>query len=516
MEKQEALDELKKRTEIANKLGGPDKIARHRQRGHITARERLDKLLDAGSWQEMGLLESFLGPDGQRYHTNKIRGYGKIDGRWVVVQSDDSTILAGTGGREVSGVRRQHGLHTLLNPEYQFPVIRLGESGGVHLQSVMGSTGVLAATYPSRSLLFPRKTPHITAILGLCFGDPTWQATVSDFVVQVKGTCMAVSGPRVLEVALEERATPEELGGWQVHAEITGSVDSFAENDEHAMQIIREFLTYMPSQCEEEPPYKQTSDPRDRKCEKLMKIIPDKSNRVYDMHQVIKEVVDDDKLFELKPYFGKALITCMARMNGRVVGIIANQTLYNAGAAGPDECDKATSFIVLCDSYNIPLVHFADTPGFLVGKPAERKKIPTKIMTWMEALALATVPKITVIVRKAYGMAISNMCGSNCGADFIASLTTGEISFMSPESAANVVYARKIAESPEPEKERERVIREMQYGSAPWQAASDGMLDDVVDPRDMRKYVIDCLEIMHARKNGFMSQHQLQNWPTHF
>ena len=516
MEKQEALDELKKRTEIAHKLGGPDKIARHRQRGHITARERLDKLLDAGSWQETGLLESFVGPDGQRYHTNKIRGYGKIDGRWVVVQSDDSTILAGTGGREVSGVRRQHGLHTLLNPEYQFPVIRLGESGGVHLQSVMGSTGVLAATYTSRNLLFPRRTPHITAILGLCFGDPTWQATVSDFVVQVKGTCMAVSGPRVLEVALEEKATPEELGGWQVHAEITGSVDAFAENDEHAMQIIREFLTYMPSQCEAEPPYKQTADPRDRKCEKLMKIIPDKPNRVYDMHQIIKEVADDGKFFELKPYFGKALITCLVRMNGRVVGIIASQTLYNAGAAGPDECDKATSFIVLCDSYNIPLVHIADTPGFLVGKPAERKKIPTKIMTWMEALSLATVPKITVIVRKAYGMAISNMCGSNCGADFIASLTTGEISFMSPESAANVVYARKITESPDPEKERERVILEMQYGSAPWQAASDGMLDDVVDPRDMRKYVIDCLEIMHARKNGFMGQHQLQNWPTHF
>lgn len=516
MGKEEALNELKQRQDTSYGLGGPEKISRHRKRGHITARERLEKLLDPGSWMEIGLLESFVGPDGQRYHTNKIKGFGKIDGRPVVIQTDDSTILAGTGGKEVSGIHRQHGLYPLLNPEYNFPVIRLGESGGVHLQSSMGSTGVLAITFPSYTLLNPRKTPHITAILGLCFGDPTWQAAASDFVVQVKGTCMAVSGPRVLEVALEERVTPEDLGGWQVHAEITGSVDSFAENDEHAMQIIREFLSYMPSHCDEEPANKPITDPIDRKCEKLMKIIPDKSNRVYDMHQVIKEVVDDGKIFELKPYFGKALIVCLARMNGRVVGIIANQTLYNAGAAGPDECDKATGFIVMCDSYNIPLVHIADTPGFLVGKPAEMKKIPTRIMTWMEALALATVPKITVIVRKAYGMAISNMCGSNCGTDFLASLTTGEISFMSPESAANVVFARKIAESPDPEKERERVIQEMQYGSAPWQAASDGWLDDVIDPRDMRKYIIDRLELMHARKNGFMSQHKLQNWPTHF
>jgi acetyl-CoA carboxylase carboxyltransferase component len=339
---------------------------------------------------------------------------------------------------------------------------------------------------------------------------------VSDLVVQVKGTCMAVSGPRVLEVALEEKTTPEELGGWELHAEVTGQVDAFAEDDEHCMQIVREMLGYLPNHCDEEPPRVPTSDPADRKTERLMKLIPDKSNRVYDMYQVIKEIVDDGKYLALKPYFGKALITCLARMNGRVVGIIASQTLHNAGAAGPDECGKATSFIVLCDSYNIPLVHLCDTPGFLVGRPAEKRKIPLKIMVWMEALALATVPKISVIVRKAYGMGISNMCGSNCGADFISALTTAEISFMSPEAAANVVYTRRIQEAADPEAERERLIKEMQYGNAPWEAAAAGWLDDVLDPRDTRKYIIDCLEIMHSRKNGFMSEKQLQNWPTGF
>ena len=384
------------------------------------------------------------------------------------------------------------------------------------MQSVMGSVGVLAVTYPARALINPRKSPQIATIMGLCFGAPSWTAAASDLVVQVKGTCMAVSGPRVLEVALEEKTTPEELGGWELHAEVTGQVDAFAEDDEHCMQIVRELLSYMPNNCDEEPPYLATSDPPDRKSERLIKLIPDKANRVYDMYQVIKDIVDDGRYFSLKPFFGKALITCLARMNGRVVGIIANQTMYNAGAAGPDECEKASSFIVLCDSYNIPLVHLCDTPGFLVGRPAERRKIPLKIMTWMEALSLATVPKITVIVRKAYGMGISNMCGSNCGADFLAALTTADISFMSPEAAANVVYARRIEEAKDPEAEREKLIKEMQYGNAPWEAAAAGWLDDVLDPSDTRRYIIECLEIMHSRKNCFMSQKQLQNWPTGF
>ena len=516
MDKREALDELKRKREIAYALGGTERVARHRKRGHLTARERIDKLLDPGTWKETGLYAQFTTPEGEEYHVNKLHGFGKIDGRMVIVQSDDSTVLAGTGGKVVSGNPRQKGLHVSKVPETNFPMIRLGESGGVHMQSVMGSYGVLAVTYPGRRLLNPRKAPRIAAIMGLCFGDPTWQAAISDIIVQVKGTCMAVSGPRVLEVALQERPTPEQLGGWELHAEVTGQVDAFAEDDEHCMQVIREILSYLPSHCDEEPPYVTTSDPADRKTGRILKIIPDKSNQIYDVNRVIKEVVDDGKYFSLKPFYGKALITCLARMNGRVVGIIANQPLYNGGAAGPDECDKASSFIVLCDSYNIPLVHIADTPGFLVGLPAEKRKMPLKIMTWMEALALATVPKITVIIRKAYGMGISNMCGTNCGADFLAALTTAEISFMSPEAAANVVWKPQIDEADDPEAERQRLIKEMEYGSAPWEAAAGGVLDDVLDPHDMRKYIIDCLEIMHERKNGFISEKLLQNWPTGF
>ena len=368
MDKQAALDELKRRQEIGRRGGSPEKIARHRERGHITVRERIETLLDPETWLEEGLLRQLRGPDGQEMSANKLYGYGKIDGRTVIVRADDNTILAGSGNVRT----RPRGLHSELTQELNFPVIRLGESGGVNMQTVQGSIGVLAVTYPAQNLIHPRRTPHITAIMGNCFGDPSWTAAISDLVVMVKGTCMAVSGPRVLEIALEEKTTPEELGGWQLHAEVTGLVDAFAEDDEHCMQIIREMLSYLPQTCDEEPPRVLTSDPPDRRSEKLLKIIPDKANRVYDMHQIIKEIVDDGKFFELKPFYAKALITCLARMNGRVVGVIANQTMHNAGAAGPDECEKAASFICLCDTYNIPLIHLADTPGFLVGRPAER------------------------------------------------------------------------------------------------------------------------------------------------
>ena len=516
MEKQVAIDELNRLKEVSRQMGGKERIERQHQRGHLTVRERIDRLFDAGSFVETGIMMQNLMPDreGKITHISRVSGFGKIDGRTAIVQADDATVSAGPGGRAGGGQSR--GFNPRIYPENCYPIINLHDSGGDEAAPSMAAFGRPGVAYPTRELVNLRKVPHVAAIMSDCLSASALQAATADFVVMVKGTSMALCEPTMLGLALEEESTPEELGSWQLHDTVTGQVDAIANDDEHCLQIIREFLSYMPSNCDEEPPYVPTADPPDRKVERLMKLIPDKSNRVYDMYQVIKEIVDDGKYFSLKPYYAKALITCLARMNGKVVGIIANQTLHNAGAAGPDECDKATSFICLCDSFNIPLIHLCDIPGFLVGRPAEKRKIPTKIMTWMEALALATVPKITVIVRKAYGMGISNMCGPNCGPDFISALTTADISFMSPEAAANVVYARKIEEAEDPEAEKGKLIKEMEYGNAPWEAAATGWLDDVLNPPDTRKYIIDCLEIMHSRKNGFISNKQLQSWPTGF
>jgi acetyl-CoA carboxylase carboxyltransferase component len=232
------------------------------------------------------------------------------------------------------------------------------------------------------------------------------------------------------------------------------------------------------------------------------------------MKQLIKAIVDDGKMFELRPFFGKALITCLARINGRVVGILASQPLYNAGAGGPAEAEKATEFICLGDSYNIPLIFLHDTPGFLIGSYAEQRKMPSKIMVWNQAVAWSTVPKISVIVRKSIGAAYSNMCGPDMGADFVVAWPTAEISFTGPDVGVNVVYKRQIEEAENQAEERERLLEQWGFESAPWRAASKHLIDDVIDPRDTRKFLSQTLE--YSCQHGVRSQRLLSNWPTSF
>ena len=515
MEKQTAIDELNRRKEVSLQMGGKERIEKQHQRGHLTARERIDKLFDPGTFVETDILMQNLTPDseGKITHISKVRGFGKIYGRTAIVQADDATVLPGTGAR--LGFTQQKGFNPSIYPEMSYPVVILGDGNVSDTQSAGRSPSMAAANYPTRELMTPRRVPHVVTIMGDCFGAPAWAAAAADFVVMVKGAQMAISEPG-LEVAPEENATPAELESWELHYKATGQVDAIAEDEEQCLQLVREFLSYMPPNCNEEPPVVPTEDPPDRKADRLMTLIPDIAKRVYDMHQVIRAIVDDGKYFPIKHDFATTLITCLARMNGQTVGFIANQTLRNAGAMGPDECDKASDFISLCDSFNIPLIFLSDNPGNLVGRPAEQKRIPTKILTWMQAIAFATVPKICIIVRKGYGQGIGNMAAANAGADITIAMTTAEISFMSPEAAANVVYLNRIESAEDPEAERAKLIEEMKYQSAPWPAASVGLLDDVIDPRDTRKYIIDCLDIMRDSKGNFISDHKLQSWPTGF
>ena len=515
MDKQTAIDELNRLKEAGLQMGGEERIERQHERGRLTARERIDRLFEPGSFVETDALMQNLAPDseGRTTRISKVKGFGKAGGRTTIVNADDATVMPGTGAR--LGFAQQTGINPSLYPELCYPIVTLADGNADQAHYANRSPSTVAATYPVREFLTPRRVPHVVAIMGDCFGPPAWQAAAADFVVMVKGAHMAISEPG-LEIEPEGETNSAGLGDWELHSGVTGQADAVADDDEHCLQIVRDFLSYTPANCDEEPPYVPTEDPPDRRADKLMRIIPDKANRVYDMHQVIREIVDDGKYLPIKPHFGRTLVTCLARMNGRTVGFVANQTLHNAGAAGPDECDKACDFIVMCDAFNIPLIFLADTPGFLVGKPAEQKRIPTKIIAWMQTLAFHTAPKICIIVRKAYGMAISNMCGTNSGPDFIAAMTTAEISFMSPEAAANVVYLNRIESAEDPEAERAKLIREMEYQNAPWPAAAVGLLDDVIDPRDTRKYIIDRLDILRGCKGNFITDHKLQSWPTGF
>ncbi|HEY91727.1 MAG TPA: hypothetical protein G4O07_07820 [Dehalococcoidia bacterium] len=515
MEKQTAIDKLNSIKEASLQMGGTEKIEQQHQRGRLTARERINRLFDPETFDETGMLMQNPIPDseGRTTHISKVRGFGKVNGRTVMVNADDATVAPGTGRR--MGFTQQTGLNPALYPELCFPLITLADGNVEQTQTTRTAAGMVAPIYTTDKFLTLRRVPHVVAIMGDCYGPPAWQAAAADFVVMVKGSHMAICEPG-LEITPDGTENSVEPGSCELHEQITGQVDAIAEDEEQAMQIIRDFLSYMPANCDEEPPYVPTDDPVDRKGDRLMRIIPDKANRVYDMYQVIRTIVDDGKYLPVKKNFAATLITCLARMDGRTIGIVANQTLYKAGAAGPDECDKASDFIVMCDTFNIPIIFLTDTPGFLVGKPAEQKKMPTKIIMWMQTLAFSTVPKICIIVRKAYGMAISNMCGTNCGPDFIAALTTSEISFMSPEAAANVVFLNRIESADDPEAEREKLIKEMAYQSEPWAAAAVGLLDDVIDPRETREYIIGRLDILRGCKGNFISDNKLQAWPTGF
>jgi acetyl-CoA carboxylase carboxyltransferase component len=516
--RKKAVDELYRRREKAKRMGGEDEVKAQHERGRLTARERVEKLLDKGSFSETGMLNHSDVP-GMAEATpadGKVCGTGSIGGRTVAVDADDRTTLGGSTGR--IGLQKFMSLHRMATGK-GYPIVGLGDcAGGIRLPDRMGSAGLAEGTArwggpADYWFRLPRRTPRVEAIMGECFGMPSWYAARADFVVMVKGAAMGAAGPRIVEKAIGQKITPQELCGWELHAEVTGQVDAFAENDEECLEIIREFLSYMPSHNGEEPPYVPTQDDPLRRLKDTGKIVPLELNRGYNMHRLIKAIADDGKYFSLKAEFGKAIITCLARIGGRVVGFIANNPMFNAGAPDVPAIDKATSFTCLCDSFNIPLIFLADIPGMYPGIESERQKIPTKIVVMIEAQELATVPKIHILVRKAYGIGWRCMCGSQ--ADIVAAWPTASISFVDPEIGVEVVHGRRLAESRDPESERKRLLEEWAVESTPWDGAGITPLE-IIDPAETRKFIAGSLDILRGNRSGGISEHKLANWPTGF
>ncbi|MCF8568359.1 methylmalonyl-CoA decarboxylase [Alicyclobacillus tolerans] len=507
----ELIQELHQRRETARQLGGVHKIEAQHQLGRYTARERIERLLDDGSFMELGMLNHSDVPGMEKKSAGDglIAGVGTIDGRPVVVEAGDKTVFAGTEGNV--HMRKGRMLHEYA-VQRGFPIFSLGDGGGLRMPDGMGSDGISDKMMPMYLLRHGRSVPLISGIFGDSFGGPTWSAVSSDFVVQVKGTCMAVAGPRMLEMATGENISAEDLGGWKLHAEVTGQADAFATDEDEALEQMRRFFRCMPSNADEEPPLVRSEDSPERLID-ADALVPTRRNRAYDMKKLVRAVVDEGSFFELKPFYGRALITGLARLGGRVVGVVANQPLVNAGAAGPDESDKAIEFICLCDSYHIPLVFLHDIPGFRVGSAAEQKKMATKIMVWNQALAWSTVPKLSVVIRKSIGAAYGNMCGPGMGADFVVAWPTAEISFTGPEVGVNVVYGRELSQANDPAAKRQELLDQWAFDSSPYKAAGKHLIDDVIDPRETRKFLCKSLELA-CRKNGSKSQRLLANWPT--
>lgn len=510
----EYIEELEAKKEKARLMGGTHKIEKQQSLGRGTARDRIDQLLDRDSFLEIGMLNHSEVPGKEAVSATDglISGLGKINGRLVAVQAIDKTVFAGTEGKV--HMRKSEALYHYA-VKRGLPIFTLGEGGGLRMPDGMGSDGISDKMMPMSLLRHQRQVPTFTNVMGESFGMTSWIAACSDLVFQVKGTCMAVAGPRMLEVATGEKITEEELGGWKIHAEHTGQVDLVAENEEDSLKMMKDMFQYFPSHSEEEPPFRPSLDNPYRRLDEVINLVPTQRNRAYDMKRLIKLIVDDHQFSEINPLFGKALIVGFAHMNGRVVGILANQPMRNAGAPGPDECEKATEFICLCDSWNIPMIFLHDVPGFLVGSSAERRKMPTKVMVWNQALALSTVPKISIVIRKSIGAAYSNMCGPNMGADFVVAWPNAEINFTGPEVGINVVYGRKLLESDNPVEERQEMVKLWEFDSNPYKAAGKHLIDDVIDPRDTRKFLCQTLEYA-CNKNGSKGKRLLASWPTGF
>ncbi len=514
------LDELQSRKRKALRMGGEKKIEARRKAGKYTARERIARLLDPGTFLEVGMLNcsDVPGMEDKSPADSKISGYGKIDGRPVALTANDFTVLAASSSRVAARKEKELKFQAVRKG---FPVIYLGEAGGARMPDIMGSKGLASFggggfdTFTS-ALSRVRKTPMVATIMGECYGQPTWMACLSDFVVQVKGAAMGVSGPRVLELAIGEKITDEELAGWRVHAEITGSIDRVAEDEDECLAIVQEYLSYMPSHNEELPPSKPVPEGSGSSVGKILEILPEKRTRTYDMNRILKMIVDGGLLFPIKPLFAKSVITSLARINGEVVGLVANQPAVSAGAIDTNGIDKIISFLVLCDSFNIPLLFFEDTPGFLVGREAERNRVGARVMNFMNALGQITVPKITIIVRKAYGMAFHTMAGPGCATDFIVAWPTAEVSFVDPEIAVNVVFAGKMEDSPEMAAQKGRLLGEVVRDSAPYAAVGMHFFHDVIEPRETRNFLIRALEVCRDRRTGGIGKHLLANWPTKF
>jgi acetyl-CoA carboxylase carboxyltransferase component len=502
--------EFEHRRERALAMGGAAKLERRRAQGVLNARERIGHLFDAGSFIESGLFATSAVPqDSERSPGDgKIAGFGRIDGREAAAVANDFTVMGAssgaTNGRKIGHVKRvatQRGL----------PLIFLGESSGARMPDHMGSRGMgLLLGNDGAQYQRLRETPWASATLGLSYGSSSWYSVMSDFHVMRKGAVLAVSSSLLASMAIKEEVDPQELGGWKLHAEVTGFADLVVDTDEEALDAIKRFLSYLPSHHQEAPPVAAVPAGSGQDMGDILGLLPTSRTQVYDVRKVIRTVVDRDSFFELKARFGKVAVTGLARLGGRTVGIIANNPMYKGGALDTDACEKITSFLVLCDAFNIPIVMLADTPGFVIGTEAERRRAPGKIMNFMNALSLMTVPKLSLVLRKSYGQAYLNMGGGR-NSDEFAGWPTAEISFMDPQFAVKVVHGLEPGVPGFDEAQAQ-----MDRASAVWDIASIYAMQSVVRPQDTRDYLIRMLDVHELRLTRGVGRHLMQAWPTSF
>jgi methylmalonyl-CoA decarboxylase subunit alpha len=507
-EKQKAEFEARRAKALA--MGGERKLAERKAQGVLNARERIEVLTDEGTFLESGLFAVSKRPEAQDKSPadGKITGYAKIDGREVAIVSNDFTVM-GASSSEVNTSKVGHVKKVATTRG--LPMVFLGESTGARMPDVMGAASIAAGDRPTQYLRM-RETPWVAGVLGHCYGSSSWYAALADFTVMRKGAITAVSSVKLTSMAITEEVDPEELGGWKMHSEVTGMVDLAVETDEEALAAIRRFLSYLPSHHMEAPPVHPVPPGSGQDAHRILEILPEARTKVYDVRKILNLIYDAGSIFELKPRFGRSIVTALARLDGKSVGIVASNPFYKGGAIDPDSCRKVTSFLVLCDSFNIPLVFMVDQPGFLIGVEGERQGAISKVMNWMNAISLVSVPKISVVMRKTYGQAVLNMGGAG-NADSVVAWYTAELNFMDPRHAVTIVHG--VKEQDDPERYQE-LLAEMTKGTSAYDAAAGNNLHAVIDPAETRDYLIRLLDVHRMRMSGGVGKHLMRTWPTSY
>ena len=484
--------------------GGADRIKKQHESGKLTARERIDLLLDAGSFTEMDRFVTHrcteFGMEQQKFPGDGvITGHGLVDGRKVFVFAQDFTVFGGSlSGAYAAKICKLMDLAMKVGA----PVIGLNDSGGARIQEGVESLAGYADIF-LRNTLASGVVPQISAIMGPCAGGAVYSPAITDFILMVEGTSyMFITGPEVIKAVTHEEVTKEDLGGANTHASKSGVSHLTAPDDKTCIAQVREMLSFMPSNNHEDPPFKVTQDPPLREVPALDTMIPLESNRPYDVKDVIRAVVDDKNLFEIAEAFAANIVIGFARIGGRSVGVVANQPQVLAGVLDIDASTKAARFVRFCDCFNIPLVTFVDVPGFLPGTDQEYGGIIKHGAKLLFAFAEATVPKVTVILRKAYGGAYDVMASKHIRADVNLAFPTAEIAVMGPDGAVNIVYRNEIAKAADPAAARAAFIADYREKFAnPYKAAELGFIDEIIYPRTLRAKLHRSLEMLKDKRD---------------
>lgn len=500
--KEDLYQELKERRDKIMQMGDPQVLERRRQAGQLNARERLERLFDNGEYLEIGMhvkhRTTHFGMDkAQIPAEGVITAFGRVNGRWVAAFSEDFSSMAGTFG-EYHGKKEAYAIQFAM--EKGIPFIGMNDSGGARLQEGMDTLeayGWLFRTQTQASGVIPQ----IALLLGPCLGGQAYHPVMQDFVIQAKNTgFMGIAGPAFVKTQIGEEITLEELSGWRAHAVKSGQTHIVAEDDSDAIEKAKVLLSFLPSNNRERPPRIKTADPPDRTIPELDDLLPDEPFKPFDMKKVITAIVDDGYFFEILGLYAKNLITGFARFNGRPVGIVANQPMEAAGVLDINAADKGARFIRFCDLFNIPLVTLVDCPGYIIGSRADWAGILRHGAKLLFAWSDATVPLISIIVRKSYAGAHYGMLDKSIGADFVFAWPTARITIVGADTAASVIFAREIRESDNPaETSRKRIREYSEIYENPYISAERGYTDDIIMPHDTRKYINRALDLLENK-----------------